>query len=55
MRSIEVLGCMVAFALVGSNPYFGQTHLYRGPVARAQREGIPMVIVEVEARWRPVA
>ena len=50
MRSIEVLGCMVAFALVGNNPYFGQDHLYRGPVARVQREGASRVSGSPEPR-----
>ena len=34
MRSIEVLGCMVASEPLRNNPYLGQPHTYGDPVAR---------------------
>lgn len=37
MRSIEVLGCMVASALPRNNPYLGQAYRYRMTVALPHR------------------
>jgi hypothetical protein len=47
MRSIEVLGCMVASALPRNNPYLGQAYRYRMPVAPRHQALTPE-----QSNWR---